>query len=305
MENSLLEISIEDILSYKKNIKSYNKQVLLDIMEGSNLNNHNAMKDIFMRLDAFSIFIIRRGRIEITIDNKTYNLNDNHVLHIMDMHVIKNIKRSEDFKGFHLIIDRDLFCEIMLRSRKLPPSCVASLHDRPIQSITEEEGLILEKCLERLLISIDRNNHAWQSDLVKNDLRGFMLEMSNIIYQANKDKIRVNPSGKDMLLFLFIQLVNTHCKEQHEVNFYARELGITPEYLSRILKYWSDKTATQWISEAILKEAEMRLQIPGNSIQSISDQLNFSDQSSFGKFFKKHKGISPLQYKKEQMESFY
>lgn len=33
-------------------------------------------------------------------------------------------------------------------------------------------------------------------------------------------------------------------------------------------------------------------------IQQIAETLSFSDQASFSKFFKKHKGISPIAYRK-------
>ena len=135
--------------------------------------------------------------------------------------------------------------------------------------------------------------------MVLNELRGFLLEMSNIINQANRDKVNQNPPGKDVLLFLFIQLLNQHCKKEHTVTFYANKLCITPEYLTRIMKSLSGKTATQWISDALIRESEILLRNPEFTIQQISDQLNFSDQSAFGKFFKKHKKMSPLSFRNQ------
>jgi AraC-like DNA-binding protein len=43
--------------------------------------------------------------------------------------------------------------------------------------------------------------------------------------------------------------------------------------------------------------ASRLLREPELSIQEIAEKLSFSDQSSFGKFFKKHTGISPLKYR--------
>lgn len=298
MKETLINVSIEEILQYNPSAKSYENKLIIEQLDGNARRaSEEDMRDVFVRLDAFSIFLIRRGTVDITIDNKTYHLADNYILHIMDLHIIKNIHLSADFQGYHIIIDRDFFCEVMLNSRRLPASTVASLHDRPVQHLAEEEGVLIEDCIKRIVRNIDRVDHVWRCDLIKNDLRGLMLEMSNIIYRANRGRERADSSGKDMLFFLFMQLLNTNCQRQHEVGFYARELGITPEYLSRILKSITGKTAAQWICEAIVREAEMRLQVPGSTVQSVSDILHFSDQSSFGKFFKKHKGISPLQYK--------
>lgn len=36
-----------------------------------------------------------------------------------------------------------------------------------------------------------------------------------------------------------------------------------------------------------------------NNIQEISNSMKFADQSFFGRYFKKHTGMSPLQYRNE------
>ena len=45
-------------------------------------------------------------------------------------------------------------------------------------------------------------------------------------------------------------------------------------------------------------EAKVFLRNPDLSIQEISEILSFADQSTFGKFFKRHSGVSPANYRK-------
>ncbi|MCD8268868.1 MAG: helix-turn-helix domain-containing protein [Parabacteroides sp.] len=299
MEQSVMQLSIEDLLSFNMNFKSYQDKLIIVELEGRNHRNPGFKDGVSIRLDAFSIFLVRQGKVEITIDDYTYYLSDNLLLDIMDMHSVKDIRISPDFKGYHLIIDRNVFAEIMLNSRRMPAAYIASLHSRPIQHLNEDDAILLENCLHRIVRNIDRTDHAWQRDIILNELRGFLLEMNNIVYQANRHKVTPNPPAKDVLLFLFIQLLNKHCRMEHTVSFYAGELCITPEYLSRIMKNFSGKTVNQWISEALMREAEILLRNPDLSIQQVADLLNFSDQSSFGKFFKKHRGISPTIFKQQ------
>lgn len=299
MEESVLQLSIEDLLSFNMKFKSYQDKLILVELDGANHQNPGFKEGVSIRLDAFSIILVRQGEVEVTIDDSTYHLSDNLLFDIMDMHSVKDFCFSPDFKGFHLIIDRAIFAEIMLNSRRMPAAYIACRHSRPIEHLSEEEGLLLEDCLRRIERNIDRTNHAWQRDIILNELRGFLLEMNNIVYQANRHQVNPNPPAKDVLLFLFIQLLDKHCRTEHAVSFYARELCITPEYLSRILKSFSGKTVNQWISEALMREAEILLRNPDFSVQQIADMLNFSDQSSFGKFFKKHRGISPMAFKRQ------
>lgn len=299
MEQSILKLSIEDLLSLNMNIKSYQDKLIIGELNGANHKNPGFKEGASIRLDAFSIFLVRQGDLQITIDDFTYHLSDNLLLDIMDMHSVKDLRMSADFRGYHLIIERNVFAEIMLGSRRMPAAYIASRHGRPIQKISEEEGCLLEDCLHRIERNIDRTDHAWQRDIILNELRGFLLEMNDIVYKGNRDKVNPNPPNRDVLLFLFIQLLNKHCRTEHSVSFYASELCISPEYLSRIMKSFSGKTVNQWISEALIREAEMLLRNPDFTIQQVADMLNFSDQSSFGKFFKKHRGMSPMIYKKQ------
>lgn len=297
MKQSVLLLSIGELLSYNLNARSFQDKLIIVKMDNSTDKKPEFKSGMSIQLDALSVFLVVQGKIDITIDDSTYSLADNVLLDIMDMHAIKDIRLSSDFRGYHLIIERNLFAEILLNSRRMPAAYIASRHSRPIQKLTKEEADLLEHCLYRIERNMERSDHAWQRDIVLNELRGFLLEMNNIVYQANREHISPNPPNKDVLLFLFIQLLDKHCRREHSVSFYAKELCVTPEYLSRIMKSFSGKTVNQWISEALMREAEIGLRNPDFTVNEVSDMLNFSDQSSFGKFFKKNKGMSPMQYR--------
>jgi AraC-like DNA-binding protein len=64
------------------------------------------------------------------------------------------------------------------------------------------------------------------------------------------------------------------------------------------MKAFSGKTAYQWINDALITESKILLHKPDNAIQQVADELNFADQSSFGKFFRKHTGLTPREYRK-------
>ncbi|MEG0949038.1 MAG: helix-turn-helix domain-containing protein, partial [Bacteroidales bacterium] len=67
--------------------------------------------------------------------------------------------------------------------------------------------------------------------------------------------------------------------------------------LSSAVKEASGKLAGQWIDECVILEAKTLLKSSGRSIQQIAEDLNFANQSFFGKYFKQHTGMSPSQYK--------
>ena len=90
-----------------------------------------------------------------------------------------------------------------------------------------------------------------------------------------------------------------HDKVQHNLKFYADTLFITPKYLIHAIKNASGKSPGKLIDEAIVEEAKLLLKETNLSIASVAEELHFSDQASFSKFFKKHTGLSPLSYRRE------
>ena len=97
----------------------------------------------------------------------------------------------------------------------------------------------------------------------------------------------------------FRQLLNSNFKQERRLEFYASQLHLTPKSLSAAIKKQSGQSAGKWIDDTIILEAKVLLQNKMLTVSQISDLLNFSDQSVFGKFFKANTGISPVEYRKK------
>ena len=81
----------------------------------------------------------------------------------------------------------------------------------------------------------------------------------------------------------------------------ATELGITPVHLNRICKNISGKSASELVQAFILEEARKYLTYTSYSISEIAYLLNFEYSNYFARFFRKHLGMSPRQFR-EQLE---
>ena len=95
----------------------------------------------------------------------------------------------------------------------------------------------------------------------------------------------------------FINLVHTYCTTQRDVAFYADQLCISTRYLSAITKQVAEDSAKEIIDENLILELKMALQSTGMSLKEIADKYHFPDQSFFGRYFKKHTGMSPKEYR--------
>ena len=97
----------------------------------------------------------------------------------------------------------------------------------------------------------------------------------------------------------FNQLIKNFASTQHNLKFYANSLFVTPKHLISVIKNSTGKTPGSLIDEAILNEAKQNLVNTTLSIAKIADRLQFADNASFSKFFKRNTELSPSQYRKK------
>lgn len=132
-------------------------------------------------------------------------------------------------------------------------------------------------------------------------LRGHLLilihELDGIFNQLEA----LSPLSKSAhlnLLQSFKQILAKDFKKQHAVEYFAERLHVTPKYLSEYLKKHTGKTAGQWIIQTLVLEAKVLLLQKELTVAEVSNELEFSDQSVFGKFFKVNTGYTPLGFRK-------
>jgi AraC-like DNA-binding protein len=99
------------------------------------------------------------------------------------------------------------------------------------------------------------------------------------------------------LVMKFRKLVAQHCLERQQVAEYAGMLFVTPNHLNRTVKEVTGRTASAHIAEMILLEAKNLLQYTDLSIAEIAGRLQFSEPSSFHRFFKKETDRTPVEYR--------
>lgn len=83
----------------------------------------------------------------------------------------------------------------------------------------------------------------------------------------------------------------------HTITQYADDLAITPVHLNRICRAVSGKSASQFVQVHILDEACKYLTYTTYSVSEIAYLLHFEYPNYFARFFRKHMGVSPTQFR--------
>ncbi|MCO6149156.1 helix-turn-helix domain-containing protein [Flavobacterium sp. NRK1] len=108
----------------------------------------------------------------------------------------------------------------------------------------------------------------------------------------------VDDDTKFSLYRNFNLLVENHYRKEHEVQFYAGKLNKSPKTLANVFAIYGQKTPLQIIQERINLEARRLYYYTDKSTKEIASELGFEDASHFSRFFKKHFGVSPTDFKK-------
>ncbi|MDH6357009.1 helix-turn-helix domain-containing protein [Parabacteroides sp. PF5-9] len=146
----------------------------------------------------------------------------------------------------------------------------------------------------RYLYSHLQNNLS--QDEILEFFKQISVDMENFILSKYQQEKKYRKSRQDELFEKFIAALRLHCSTEHSLKFYADKLFVSPQYLSKVVKDVSGKTASVWIAEFVLLEAKALLTHTNLTIQEVGFNMGFADQSSFGKFFKKNVGMSPKKF---------
>lgn len=141
------------------------------------------------------------------------------------------------------------------------------------------------------------SENLYREAIAQNLLQIFFLDTYDKVQRYFTEEQINGSNRKEELFKKFINLVHTYCTTQRDVAFYADQLCISTRYLSAITKQVAEDSAKEIIDENLILELKMALQSTGMSLKEIADKYHFPDQSFFGRYFKKHTGMSPKEYR--------
>ena len=122
-------------------------------------------------------------------------------------------------------------------------------------------------------------------------------QITALVAHARHNHQDSSTGANSLKLNQFISLVNAHCHEHRNVPFYAERLNITPHYLSALIKQQSGISVMDWINKAVVQRAKILLRAGKTTLQT-SEELNFPSSTYFNRYFKRHIGCTPGEFRR-------
>lgn len=87
-------------------------------------------------------------------------------------------------------------------------------------------------------------------------------------------------------------------KDFRQASFYASKLYVHVNHLNAVVKQATGKTTSDIIQEHVIRKASAQLKQTDMPVKLIAEYFNFSAPTHFIAFFKKHTGLTPKEYRK-------
>jgi len=267
---------------------------------------HLAPAQLHRHLDAniylqSSMFIlVLYGTAEIEINFRKYEICRGEIILLSFGHFFKIQHFSQDFRCVVLYVGKEyideMFSTDMIYKRV---KYGVRMYKTPLLKLSAMESDLLLQRLEFVRGIVSNEQHRYHKEMILSTLLIFFLDLSHIIEKEVQEDSGNKQSRDELYFQQFLELLVLHYKIEHYVEFYADKLHITTHYLTMILKRLSGQTVSDLIFQLLFSEAKVLLQQPKLSIQQIAEEFHFSDQSAFGKFFKRKSGLSPKEFRQK------
>lgn len=202
--------------------------------------------------------------------------------------IVEPISASPDLQIKGVALFRDLPFSV----GRVPALFNGSMRDYQMQVDAEQYALI-EQIIESLWLMVHTHSFCREAfDAIVASL----MQYYNHLYGLDVER-RVSPSHGTDIFNRFIQLVNSHVRQEHKMGYYANRMCLTQRYLGSVVREVSGASAKEWIDRALVTEAKVVLKHSDKSVAQIAEDLHFPSPSFFSKYFRRLTGLTPAEYR--------
>ena len=269
-----------------------------DIVIVDSIQQFAIVSEAHVQMSAIAIFT--SGRVQGLMNGKAIELRQNQVAVIPANVIITDLMISPDFNMKALFFTNQIL-QSFLREKMSIWNEVMYIQRLHVINLTGEDLRFYTCFYDMLSLCFEKDaDTPFRSDVIQSLVRCAMLglcgAMKHLSIPSKRERgISQKGSTSTRHFQRFLDLLHTSEVKHRTVESYASELCISSKYLSFVCKKQSGKTANEWITEQVMEDIRYYVKQTDLTITQVADQLGFPNPSFFGKFTKKHFGMTPVQ----------
>jgi AraC-like DNA-binding protein len=237
--------------------------------------------------EATCILIVIKGMVRVDMISRDFIVGENDCIVIPKGTIIQHAEHEDCTQSILLAVSQynlPAFGTHGLNDRQTTLYHLMPDHVRMLMTSYET----LRSILSNPLFANNRESLAFNCiDLMGNII---VLGEDNGPEQASK------VSRRDEIVARFLECVNQNYRERRELSFYAEQLQLSLKYMSHVIYEQTGRHPSAWIRDHVILDAKAMLRSGQYTVQQVAAELNFPNQSFFGKYFKEAVGISPKKW---------
>jgi len=244
------------------------------------------------RDNIFRMIFINSGSTLFKIDFSLYKISGPALVFISEHQLLNIQKTSENVQGKTVCFSNDFFCIKLNRSETFCDAVIFNTTKPPYVELEASEMRKVDYLITAMQNELEEANE-FQGEIIISQLKTLLLYSSKI---KLKQFGEVDLSVLSAVVTDFQNLLDTEYERQHNVQFYADALHISPKGLNKAVKKELGRTVSELIKEKLIVEAKRELYTKELSIKEIGYKLGFEDPAYFSRFFRKETSHSPKEY---------
>lgn len=249
------------------------------------------------------LYLCTHGSCRLTINGKPCRITYGQVLIKTPLIWLGNIDSSSDFE-FTTILENDIEyfapiasgnVDIMQNLFRINQFNIA-LEKTEIELLLHNKGLIEERKKELAKDGLSEQQQKLVENIIVMLEQVTVLEFVRILLKLHVPLPSKQNKENDVFVKFIFMLFRLY-KRHRQVGFYADALQISPNHFTRIVKKVSRRAPSEWIALVTINQAKKLLRVQNVRIKDVAQELQFPEQFTFRKYFKRHTGMSPIAFK--------
>ena len=280
----------------------------LVVIEGiSELSETKSMPESGVYAENHAIIIIcTEGMAQFEYDGQTIQLRKNDIfIYLMLRSVVTNFMSSQNFNCRQIWFTNNEAWNIDMHGNQSVADLIF-LKQHPKVSLTDADADLLDDYFQLLCRRMRDRSSLLYTDIVRSLFSTMQLEILAFMRRGKEQAPALDTQAdtapgyyRRRLADRFVQLVEQSDGRIRKVDDFANQLNVTPKYLSTLLKETLNRRPSEMIHFYTLKAIKHRLRFTDMTMQEIANDLRFPNASFFGKYFKEHAGMTPLEFRKK------
>lgn len=256
------------------------------------------------RHNYYQLALCVSGYLKARIDGENIYYNTNTFATFTPSTIIEVIDVSDDYKCLMVIFKKSFLIETLNNIYFLERFKTLNSSGLNYTRLNDSEVEIFTTAFEQINDKRKEYHHLYKIDIIRNLIIILLYEIENMLFEnKQKDDNKENRIGNKRILSEFQDLLRKHFYKERKVSFYANQLAISTNHLTKVLQELTGRSTKKHINELVLSQAKTLLNSDLYNVSEIATLLHFDNIEAFSRFFKKETGMSPLKFKKKNLDN--